>query len=276
MYKRKNSKEKRPSLETLQSESFYIVKIDAPPGVEVPGGCYVTVQSGPHAGLKAAFERLRDPKPRAHTLPDIVFLPSDSSVFVLDEVVSMKPYMLVQCDALDRARTRQNPDVATTRSRPVRGTAEVPANLTTPPDKIHRQARLAYTDEMEKDSNVAEKRQKIGKLSPKVLRFEEQEAPQDGNMDSLSALRAACTAKLMWMLSNHETPKPDVATTTHQPVITTLKTLQTSENSMQGTEQKQQEDGQDKEEIAVCKEGEEEDDLHEILDITTTPKDEHP
>ena len=40
------------------------MKIDAPPGVEVPGGCFVTVESGPHPGLQAAYNRLRDPKPK--------------------------------------------------------------------------------------------------------------------------------------------------------------------------------------------------------------------
>jgi hypothetical protein len=206
MYKRKKS----PTLASLQSESFYIVKIDAPPGVEVPGGCYVTVQSGPHFGVKAAFERLRDPKPRAHTLPDIVFLPTNSSVYVLDEAVQTKPYLLVNCDDLERARLRQNPESSSmTRARQVRGVPEAPDSLTTPPDKLHKQARLAFTDEKEKDLEGVEKRQKVGKLSPKVLHFDEHVKPDPkkaaiGNLDTMSALRAAYTANLMWMLSNPE------------------------------------------------------------------------
>lgn len=207
MYKKTNPKEKYPSLGSLQSESFYIVKIDAPPGVEVPGGCYVTVQSGPHLGLKVAFERLRDPKPRAHTLPDIVFLPSNSSVLVLDETVPMKPHLIVQKEVLDRARMQQNPEMMITRAIPVSARAtEIPANLTTPPGKLYRPARLAYTDEKGTDEHAAEKRQKAGNLSPKALHFEEgknqQQSTTDGAMDNVSALRAACTAKLMWMLSN--------------------------------------------------------------------------
>lgn len=207
MYKRK----KHPELASLQSELFYIVKIDAPPGVEVPGGCYVTVQSGPHVGVKAAFERLRDPKPRAHTLPDIVFLPTNSSVLVLDEAVPTKPYLLVTRDDLDRARLRQNPESSMPRTRHARGTADVPDTLTTPPDKLHRPARLAFSDEKEKDIQEAEKRQKVGKLSPKVLHFDGHAKPdlarqdpktEHGNMDKMSALRAAYTANLMWMLSN--------------------------------------------------------------------------
>lgn len=235
MYKRKNIKEKHPSLASLQSESFYIVKIDAPPGVEVPGGCYVTVQSGPHVGLKAAFERLRDPKPRAHTLPDIVFLPSNSSVLVLDENVPMKPHLLVKCGDLDKARLQQSPSSANIRTRYIstRGhvSSEVPANLTTPPGKIYRTSRILYTDEKEKDdAQETAKRQKVGKLSPKAL-FEGSDAEKkqdtlpDGatTMDNVSALRAACTAKLMWMLSNPQN-QPIAPTSQLATNITEMKT----------------------------------------------------
>lgn len=40
------------------------MRVDAAPGVEVPGGSFVTVESGPHQGLDAALHALQHPKPR--------------------------------------------------------------------------------------------------------------------------------------------------------------------------------------------------------------------
>lgn len=43
---------------------YYIVRVDAAPGVDVPGGSFVTVESGPHAGLEQALSTLEHPRPR--------------------------------------------------------------------------------------------------------------------------------------------------------------------------------------------------------------------
>ena len=43
---------------------FYIVRVDASTNVEVPGGCFVTVESGPHTGLPQALHNLAHPKAR--------------------------------------------------------------------------------------------------------------------------------------------------------------------------------------------------------------------
>ena len=67
---------------------------------------FVTVQ-GQVSGLKAAAQQLNSPRPRPHSLPDIVFLPSSTSILALDEVVSAKPHVLVRTDDLDRARELQ-------------------------------------------------------------------------------------------------------------------------------------------------------------------------
>lgn len=48
---------------------YYICRVDAPPGVEVPGGSYVTVESGPHHGLPHALHALQHPKPRVSASP---------------------------------------------------------------------------------------------------------------------------------------------------------------------------------------------------------------
>jgi len=73
---------------------FFVVRVDAPPGVEVPGGCFVTVESGPHS-FEVALTHLARPRPKAHTLPEIVFLPTCCTVWALDEKVPAKPRLIV-------------------------------------------------------------------------------------------------------------------------------------------------------------------------------------
>lgn len=43
---------------------YYIVRVDAAPGVDVPGGSFVTVESGPHVGLEQALSTLEHPRLR--------------------------------------------------------------------------------------------------------------------------------------------------------------------------------------------------------------------
>ena len=78
----------------LPQGEFFVVRVDAPPGVEVPGGCFVTVESGPHS-FEVALALLARPRPKAHTLPDIVFLPTSCTVWALDEKVPSKPRLIV-------------------------------------------------------------------------------------------------------------------------------------------------------------------------------------
>jgi hypothetical protein len=209
---RKGAREMGQDLVDMNEDSYYIVKIDAPPGVEVPGGCYVTVQSGPHVGLMSAYERLRDPKPKAHTLPDIVFLPSKSNVMILGDIVPTKPYLLVRGEDLDKARVQRTGAGVTRRPAAAVGAAidRQEHDLMTPAGKMGAPVRrMLDTDSKEKNvDEQAAKRQRAGKLSPKALfasdsadapsKFDEKNSP----MDKMSALRAACTARLMWMLSN--------------------------------------------------------------------------
>ncbi len=42
---------------------FYVLRVDSPAGVGVPGGSYVTVESGPHDGLHKAYTSLTDTDP---------------------------------------------------------------------------------------------------------------------------------------------------------------------------------------------------------------------
>lgn len=195
-----------------QSESYYVVKIDAPPGVEVPGGCYVTVQSGPHVGLSIAYTHLKDPKPRAHTLPDIVFLPSHATVLSLDEKVALKPYLLARALDVDSARIQRDQRGSTSggvgkRSAPVPPSRDV-HGLKTPPGKMAPPVQVI--DSMEKGVEGQDpKRPRLGKLSPKAL-FPDEKKTNEGDQaqgslaDNMSALRAACTARLMWMISNQQ------------------------------------------------------------------------
>jgi hypothetical protein len=104
---RRASSSPHPPLSNLVHNNFTLLRIDAPPHVEVPDGVYATVVKESLAGLKQASHVLQNPKPRAHTLPDIVFLPSTTSVLVVDEVVGAKPHLLVRSDDLDLARQRQ-------------------------------------------------------------------------------------------------------------------------------------------------------------------------
>ena len=45
---------------------YYIVRVDAPPGVATISaeGCFVTVESGPHSNLTLALQALQHPKQR--------------------------------------------------------------------------------------------------------------------------------------------------------------------------------------------------------------------
>ena len=210
---RKVAREMGQDLVDINEDSYYIVKIDAPPGVEVPGGCYVTVQSGPHVGLMSAYERLRDPKPKAHTLPDIVFLPSKSNVMILGDIVPTKPYLLVRGEDLDKARVQRTGAGVTRRPAAAVGAPihRQEHDLMTPAGKMGAPVRrMLDTDSKEKNvDEQAAKRQRAGKLSPKALFASDPaaapskfDAEKNSPMDKMSALRAACTARLMWMLSN--------------------------------------------------------------------------
>jgi hypothetical protein len=62
-------------------------------------------------------------------------------------------------------------------------------------------------DSMEKGVEGQDpKRPRLGKLSPKALFPDETKANEaQGSLgDNMSALRAACTARLMWMISNQQ------------------------------------------------------------------------
>ena len=52
-----------PTSSVLQ---YYIVRVDAPPGVATISaeGCFVTVESGPHSNLTLALQALQNPKQR--------------------------------------------------------------------------------------------------------------------------------------------------------------------------------------------------------------------
>lgn len=114
---------------------FFVVRVDAPPGVVIPGGCYVTVESGPHQGLTTALETLKNPKPRAHTLPDIVFLSTSTPVWAVDEIVSEKPRLVLSYATLREARDAAKAQRAAARLNGVRGVA-APTGLPHP-DVIH-------------------------------------------------------------------------------------------------------------------------------------------
>jgi hypothetical protein len=243
---------------------FYIVRIDAPPGVEVPGGCYVTVESGPFEGLVAAYTRLTDPKPRAHTLPDIVFLPSTSFVWAFNDVVASKPHLLVSAQDVDNARRQRNMPVAAGGRRHGlhvgKNDGVKDDSIRTPPgkptlpmrpvgDSTDRRRSLSFEQKEEEMKQTLKQSMKTpgASVDPKVLfgignepmpgeseahekrklaegsnghgdgswhkksRAQEpsaEEAPQNTaqedegkEMDSLAALRAAATARLMWMFN---------------------------------------------------------------------------
>ena len=243
---------------------FYIVRIDAPPGVEVPGGCYVTVESGPFEGLVAAYTRLTDPKPRAHTLPDIVFLPSTSSVWAFNDVVASKPHLLVSAQDVDNARRQRNMPVAAGGRRQGlhagKNDGVKDDSIRTPPgkptlpmrpagDSTDRRRSLSFEQKEEEMKQTLKQTVKTpgASIDPKVLfgignesipgepeahgkrkltegsngheegswqkksRAQEpsaKDAPhktaqedEAKEMDSLAALRAAATARLMWMFN---------------------------------------------------------------------------
>ena len=50
---------------------------------------------------------MANPRPRPHSLPDIVFLPNTTSILALDDVVAAKPHVIVRTEDLERAREVQ-------------------------------------------------------------------------------------------------------------------------------------------------------------------------
>ncbi|PRW59741.1 acyl-coenzyme A oxidase peroxisomal isoform B [Chlorella sorokiniana] len=89
------------------TQQYYIVRVDAPPGVSTiaADSCPVTIESGPHATLQLALETLQHPRKRAYVLPDIVFLPTNSTVYAMNEVVPQsKPRLVVSSAAVAAAR----------------------------------------------------------------------------------------------------------------------------------------------------------------------------
>ena len=50
---------------------------------------------------------MANPRPRPHSLPDIVFLPNSTSILALDDVVAAKPHVIVRTEDLERAREVQ-------------------------------------------------------------------------------------------------------------------------------------------------------------------------
>lgn len=87
---------------------FYIVRIDVPPGVEVPGGCFVTVESGPHRGFNNSLQLLKNSPPRPHTQPDIIFLETSARVWALDEAIPSKPRIIISSNTVKHARDNNN------------------------------------------------------------------------------------------------------------------------------------------------------------------------
>ncbi|KAL4458663.1 hypothetical protein ABPG75_013528 [Micractinium tetrahymenae] len=91
------------------TQQFYIVRVDAPPGVATiaADGCFVTVESGPHLNLQLALHALQHPKQHAYSvLPDIIFLPTAATVFALNEPVpSSKPRLVVSAETVQQARS---------------------------------------------------------------------------------------------------------------------------------------------------------------------------
>eukprot|EP00890_Picochlorum_soloecismus_P001106 jgi/Picsp_1/1997/NSC_05463-R1_---NA--- len=249
----------------LEDDKFYIVRIDAPPGVEVPGGCYVTVESGPFEGLVAAYTRLTDPKPRAHTLPDIVFLPSTSSVWAFNDVVASKPHLLVSAQDVDNARRQRNMSVTAGGKRQGlhagKNEGSKVDSIRTPPgkptlpmrpagDSTDRRRSLSFEQKEEEMKQSLKQSMKTpgASVDPKVLfgigsdsipdelqAHEKRKVVDEGSnghedgawhkksraleasaedaqpntvqedgakeMDSLAALRAAATARIMWMFN---------------------------------------------------------------------------
>lgn len=183
---------------------------------------------------------------QAHTLPDIVFLPSDAKVYAMDEKVPQKPTLLVHEDIIDKARSQREPQG--TRRQPVRTVAAFDSarremdGLKTPPGKPTAPVRseseqknrkrakmsLTYDDQeavMQEEFRRRARRQGEPKnfdgfpetarqysdtdtptmpanASDKIGAVENTSGEQDAlrmREEDLSALRAACTARLMWM-----------------------------------------------------------------------------
>lgn len=225
----------------------------------------MTVESGPFEGLVAAYTRLTDPKPRAHTLPDIVFLPSTSSVWAFNDVVASKPHLLVSAQDVDNARRQRNMPVAAGGKKQAlyagksEGTKD--ESIRTPPgkptlpmrpagDSTDRRRSLSFEQKEEEmrqtlkqsmkmpgasvdpkvlfgignesvpDKTQAREKRKVAEgsggdedgswhkksraLEPSAEDAQETNiAQEDGakEMDSLAALRAAATARIMWMFN---------------------------------------------------------------------------
>ena len=116
----------------LQDSRFFVVRVDASPtATPVPGGSFVTVESGPHRDMAEAWLEIDHPKQRvrrrlppvtralaashscsiirgpspirhsvpctqAHTTPDIIFVKACTPVWVKHEPVGPHPRMLAR------------------------------------------------------------------------------------------------------------------------------------------------------------------------------------
>ena len=143
---------------------------------------------GQVSGLKEAARQLSNPRPRPHSLPDIVFLPSTTRILALDEVVPAKPHVLVRSDDLDKARALQHSgNVIGTSSMNNRshshslthtvvssGTATVGVLTPLPTNKNKSSGGISglldAADHMSQEDNLDARK---GKLSPKELTFDD-------------------------------------------------------------------------------------------------------
>ncbi len=143
---------------------------------------------GQVSGLKEAARQLSNPRPRPHSLPDIVFLPSTTRILALDEVVPAKPHVLVRSDDLDKARALQHSgNVIGTSSMNNRShshslthtivssvTATVGVLTPLPGNKNKSSGGISglldAADHMSQEDNLDARK---GKLSPKELTFDD-------------------------------------------------------------------------------------------------------
>ncbi|KAL6768409.1 hypothetical protein ACKKBF_B39040 [Auxenochlorella protothecoides x Auxenochlorella symbiontica] len=118
----------RTDLNRLQTDqtSFFVIRVDASPSTTaIPGGTFVTVESGPYLNLDSALHSLQHPRQRAHVAPDIVFLHESVPVWILDEPVPAKPRMLITASHLEAARAMREPSAPPSQLKPFSNTAEV-------------------------------------------------------------------------------------------------------------------------------------------------------
>lgn len=144
---------------------------------------------GQVSGLKEAARQLSNPRPRPHSLPDIVFLPSSTRILALDEVVPAKPHVLVRSDDLDKARALQHSgnvignlsvnnrshSHSLTHTVVSSGTATVGV-LTPPPTNKNKSSGgisglLDAADRVREEDDMDAR--KKGKLSPRELTFDD-------------------------------------------------------------------------------------------------------